>query len=218
MSVRSMTAMSNSSKDQQGRSGEPEIKVVDRRWWAQRDDTASSDADPSAQEPWEPGKPKYVEELERQVAEKDQLLQQYITQFKEASREFDEARARLRKEVARDADLARRTLLVDLLEVIDNLDRALETARRQSGADALLQGVELVRRQFLLKLETYGVTRVDPLGERFDPTRHEAVTTVHTAEPGQDGLITGVIAPGYLIAGDLLRPAQVAVAQAPALT
>jgi molecular chaperone GrpE len=210
--------MDNPWKDRRNAEGDQEVKVVDRRWWAQRDDAQSTSADAATEEQWQPGKPKYVEELERRLAEKDQLLQQYITQYKEASREFEEARARLRKEVARDAEQARRGLLVDLLEVIDNLDRALQTARRQAGAESLVQGVELVRRQFLLKLETYGVTRVDPLGERFDPTQHEAVTIVQTAEPGQDGVITGVIAPGYLIGGVLLRPAQVAVAQAPALT
>ncbi|MPZ19462.1 MAG: nucleotide exchange factor GrpE [Luteitalea sp.] len=210
--------MDNPSKERPNAETDQDIKVVDRRWWAQRDEPASTRADAATNEPWQPGKPKYVEELELRLAEKNELLQQYITQYKEASREFEEARARLRKEVARDAELGRRGLLVDLLEVIDNLDRALETARRQSGTESLIQGVELVRRQFLLKLETYGVTRLDPLGERFDPTRHEAVTTVQTAEPGQDGLITGVIAPGYLIGAELLRPAQVAVAQAPALT
>lgn len=210
--------MDKSSKDRRNAEGNQDVKVVDRRWWAQRDEAASTSGDGSTEEQWQPGKPKYVEELERQLAEKNELLQQYITQYKEASREFEEARVRLRKEVARDAEQARRGLLVDLLDVIDNLDRALETARRQAGAESLLQGVELVRRQFLLKLETYGVTRLDSLGERFDPSRHEAVTTVQTAEPAQDGVITGVIAPGYLIGGELLRPAQVAVAQAPTLT
>ncbi|MGH9161828.1 MAG: nucleotide exchange factor GrpE, partial [Vicinamibacteraceae bacterium] len=148
--------MDNPWKDRRSAEGDQDIKVVDRRWWAQRDEAASTSADAATDEQWQPGKPKYVEELEHRLAEKNELLQRYITQYKEASREFEEARARLRKEVARDSELARRGLLVDLLEVMDNLDRALETARRQGGAESLLQGVELVRRQFLMKLETYG--------------------------------------------------------------
>lgn len=189
-------------------SNEP-VKVVDRRWWARPtsdDGTATTDGE------WAPDKPSYVQELEQQLAEKNDLLQEYISQFKQAQHDFDDARARMRKDVARDAELARRSVFADLLEVIDNLDRAIDAARTSDAQSSLLAGVELVRQQFLHKLAGYGISRVDPLGQPFDPTRHEAVTTMPASEAFADGVVAGVVAPGYLIGDEVLRPAVVAVA------
>jgi molecular chaperone GrpE len=191
------------------------VKVVDRRWWA---NPVSEDGTPVPSSDWVPEKPSYVQELEQQVAEKNNLLQEYITQFKQAQQDFDDARARMRKEVARDAEQARRSVFADLLEVVDNLDRAIEAARVASADNPLLTGVEMVRQQFLHKLSSYGITRIDPLGHPFDPLRHEAVTTMPATTAYGDGIVAGVIAPGYLIGDEVLRPATVAVAKGEATT
>jgi molecular chaperone GrpE len=191
---------------------QPSVKVVDRRWWAQQGETADT-AGTNAEAVWQPGKPTYVEDLERQLAEKDRLYQELLAKYREASREFDDARARLRKDVARDVERGRRTMLVELLDVVDNLDRAIEAARNAAPTDAIVSGVEMVRRLFLAKLEGFGVTRVDAIGQRFDPARHEAVTMVPTRDPAQDGIICGVMSPGYLVGDEVLRPAMVAVSQ-----
>jgi molecular chaperone GrpE len=76
-----------------------------------------------------------------------------------------------------------------------------------------VQGVALVRQQFLTTLEGFGVTRIDPVGQAFDHARHEAVTTVPVSPQAPDGIVVGVIRPGYLIGDEVLRPAQVAVAR-----
>ncbi len=183
------------------------VKVVDRRWWARADD--GSGPEPSAG-----SKPTYVEELERQLAEKDRLAQEYIAKYRQASAEFEESRIRLRREIAKEVERGRREILADLLEVVDNLDRALDAARTSPSADALLQGVDMVQRQFLAKLQGLGVTRIDTAGSRFDPAVHEAVSTVPAASPDDAGLIVGVIRHGYRIGDDVLRPASVAVARA----
>lgn len=188
------------------------VKVVDRRWWAnQEGQTATGPAtSPSL-------KPTYVEELERQLAEKDRQLQDAIARFRQASGEFEESRLRLRREISKDIERARRELLADLLEVVDNLDRALDAARSGGAGDALgalVQGVEMVRRQFLAKLESFGVRRIDSEGQPFDPMLHEAISAVPAADPDQDGRIVGVVRHGYRIGDDVLRPAAVAVAKA----
>jgi molecular chaperone GrpE len=182
------------------------VKVVDRRWWARNADTPPSESEPVVFE-----KPSYVQELEQKLAEKDAQLQEYVTLVHEAQREFDAMRARVRKDAARDAEMSRRSVFADLLEVIDNLDRALAAARAGKGAD-LAQGVELVRQQFLHKLAGYGISRVEPLGEPFDPQLHEAVTVVPVTDQYGEGIVAGVAAPGYRIGDDVLRPATVAVA------
>lgn len=188
------------------------VKVVDRRWWARsvaEDAPASADETPSAFD-----KPTYVQELEQQLAEKNEQLQEYISAVHEAQREFEAMRARVRKDAARDAEMSRRAVFADLLDVVDNLDRAIGAARAGSGAGGLLEGVEMVRQQFLHKLGGYGISRIEPLGEPFDPERHDAVTTVPVSDAYGEGVIAGVAAPGYLIGQDVLRPAAVAVASA----
>src|SRR6185437_16572999 len=96
--------------------------------------------------------------------------------YRGAQQEFEDARARLRKEVAKDAERSRRDVFVTLLEVVDNLDRAIEAATKAGTApgDPLLQGVEMVRRQFLSKLEGFGVKRIASEHQPFDPQLHEA--------------------------------------------
>ena len=189
------------------------VKVVDRRWWANQENantsTAAATAKPSL-------KPTYVEELEQKLADKDKQLQDAIARYRGASAEFDESRLRMRREIAKDIERGRREILADLLDVVDNLDRALDAARSSAApdrVDTLLQGVEMVRQQFLGKLEGFGVKRIESAGQKFDPALHEAVSAVPAATPDQDGTIVGVIRHGYRIGDDVLRPAAVAVAQ-----
>ena len=190
------------------------VKVIDRRWWARGDDTPLDDEARTS-------KPTFVEDLERQVAEKDTQLQEVLTKYRQAASEFEESRLRLRREISKDIERARREILADLLEVVDNLDRAVESARPSASgqpvpAEALLQGVEMVRRQFLSKLESLGVTRIEASDQPFDPAIHEAVTSVPAASPDQDGQVVGIVRQGYRIGDEVLRPASVAVGQATA--
>jgi molecular chaperone GrpE len=181
-----------------------DLKVTDRRWWA-RGESAPVDAE-------EPKlKPTYIEELEARLAAKDQELQQILAKYRGAADEFEQARARLRKELSKDVERGRRALIASFLDVLDNLDRALDAAAGRRD-DPVVQGVSLVRQQFLATLEGLGVRRLDPLHERFDPARHEAVTSMPPTDSLPPGTIAGVIRPGYLIGDEVLRPAQVAVA------
>jgi len=180
------------------------MKVTDRRWWARADQDAVAAEEPRL-------KPAYVEELEAKIASKDAELQELIGKYRGASEEFDQARARLRKELSKDVERGRRSLIVSFLEVLDNLDRALDSATDREG-DPLVQGIAIVRQQFLTTLEGLGVIRITPTGQPFDPARHEAVATVAAGAGTPAGTIVGVVKPGYLIGDDVLRPAQVAVA------
>ena len=187
------------------------VKVVDRRWWVNRDENSAASSDTERQSS---SKPTYIEELERQIADKDRQIQEYLGKYRQASAEFDEARLRLRREISKDIERARREVLSEMLEVVDNLDRAIEAGGKAQNSDALLQGIEMVRRQFLGKLEGLGVKPIDAgAASRFDPLLHEAVTTLPAASPDQDGVIVGVIRRGYRIGDDVLRPAAVAVAK-----
>lgn len=186
-----------------------DLKITDRRWWARNEGAGAEASESTSEEP--KLKPTYVEELEARLASKDAELREMLTRYRSATEEFDQARARLRKEVSKDVERGRRSLITSFLEVLDNLDRALAAADDRAG-DPFVRGVSLVRQQFLSTLEGLGVTRVEPVGKAFDPIRHEAVTSVQAADGVPAGTVVGVVRPGYLMGDEVLRPAQVAVA------
>src|SRR5919106_7025788 len=139
----------------------PEVKVVDRRWWARGENADSAETTTA--------KPSYVEELEQRLAEKDRLLQSYVEQYKSAAAEFEATRVRSRREIAREVERGKRAILIDLLEILDNLDRAIEAAQDASAPEALMHGVEMVRQQFFGRLEGHGITEIEALHQPFDP-------------------------------------------------
>src|SRR6186713_2733630 len=109
------------------------VKVVDRRRW--RED---GELNPEAVPPTSL-KPTYVEELELRVAQSEKQAQEFLAKYRQANQEFEDARARMRKEVAKDAERSRREVFVSLLDVVDNLDRAIDAFRRRSGPAAPAQ-------------------------------------------------------------------------------
>ena len=140
--------------------------------------------------------------LERELAAaRDQVLR--------ARAEEDNTRRR----AARDAENARKFALEkfagELLPVIDNFERALEAAAEDS---AVREGLDLSMKLLFGVLEKSGIKVVDPVGEPFDPTYHEAIATVDNpdAEPGS---VTAVVQKGYVLNGRLLRAAMVLVAK-----
>jgi molecular chaperone GrpE len=188
---------------------EPVVRVVDRRWWARGGEAVEA-------EPGDVRKPTYVEELVQRLAGLVEQLQAVTSEHRRALEEFEQVKVRVRREVAREVERGRRAVIVEMLEVLDNLDRALAAVHENApGAtveanDNLVRGIELVRAQFLSKLEGFGIRRISALGEPFDASRHEAVSTV-PVEPSRDGIVTAVAREGYLLGDELLRPASVVV-------
>jgi molecular chaperone GrpE len=148
-----------------------------------------------------------LDELRRQLDDKqDRLLR--------ALAEADNIRRRAQRDRDDYVKYANESLVRDLIPVLDNLDRALESARATAGAGSVVTGVELIQRELLRVLERSGVTRYSAVGQPFDPTRHEAIARVVSAEAAPDTVVNET-APGYLLNGRVLRPAMVAVAAAP---
>ena len=187
------------------RDDESPIRVVDRRWWAR------GEIDESGEEVGV-RKPTYVEDLERRLADQTAQLQSALTDRRRVADEFDAVRQRMRRDTAREVERARRAILSDLLEVVDNLDRAVAAARdKTSSGESLLTGVELVRDQFLAKLAAFGVSRFASQGQPFDAGRHEAVSMVEVDDPALGETVVTVLTEGYTIGDELMRPARVVV-------
>lgn len=98
-------------------------------------------------------------------------------------------------------------LIREWLEVVDDLDRAL-AASQDAPASGLREGLEAVAREARQLLERRGLERFESVGERFDPERHEAVGL---SDEGEDGRVHAELRPGYLLGGEVLRPAEVIV-------
>ncbi len=126
--------------------------------------------------------------------------------------EFDNYRKRIERERREQADQAVVDLLEELLNVVDDFDRAL-TVEAGEGAGAYRKGVELIHGKLHDLLRRQGVTAIDALGADFDPNIHQAV--VHEASPDhRDGEVMGELRKGYMLGDRLLRPAMVKVAKA----
>ncbi|MDG4718550.1 MULTISPECIES: nucleotide exchange factor GrpE [Thalassospira] len=153
-----------------------------------------------------------VAALEAEVAElKDRLLRQ--------AAEVENTRRRAKKDVEDAGNYAITKFARDLLDVGDNLRRALDAAGDTSNADpamkTLFDGVEMTEKALLKAMEQNGIEKLEPLGEKLDPNMHQAVFEMpNPAYP--DGHVAQVMQAGYVLKGRLLRPAMVGVTKNPA--
>jgi len=136
-----------------------------------------------------------------------------------ALRNLEAAEARVERNAKRETEEAKGKLVMELLPVLDNLDRTLDAAAQHGGDPAMLEGVRMVRAQLEGVLTKYGVEMIEATGKRFDPSIHEAIGLAPVADPMANGTVMIQHQPGYQFAGRLLRPAKVLVGkfQAPAL-
>lgn len=124
--------------------------------------------------------------------------------------EFDNYRRRSRRELAGAREAGRRDVLLALLDVMDDVDRAL--AHLGDAADAVADGFRLTHRRLAEALRSFGVTALECEGHTFDPDVHEAVGMVE-GEAREAGTVHAEVRRGYLCHGELLRPARVIVAR-----
>ncbi|WPC08401.1 nucleotide exchange factor GrpE [Globicatella sp. PHS-GS-PNBC-21-1553] len=125
--------------------------------------------------------------------------------------------ANMKRSNAKDRqDLAKyrsQKLATSMLEVVDNLERALQSETNSDDAKALKKGVEMVLSQLQNAFESENIKVIDPMGEKFDPNFHQAVSVME-AEEGQDSdVVINVLQKGYLLHERVIRPAMVIVSQ-----
>jgi molecular chaperone GrpE len=134
----------------------------------------------------------------------------YLALAQRTQADFENYRKRVAREAAAARDRGVSALAKELLPALDNLDRALEAAAED---DPLLQGVRLVRTELKAALARAGIESFRPLGERFDPSLHEAVATAAQPPGGaSSGIVVEVYQDGYRLGEGILRPARVVVA------
>ena len=124
--------------------------------------------------------------------------------------DFYNYRQRAIKERNETRKRASEDVIIAILPVLDNLDRALEAAHH-GDANNILSGVEMVQRQFISVLEGLGVTAIKSQGEKFDPALHDASGTELVDDPELEGKVITERLKGYRTSERVLRPSQVTV-------
>ena len=127
--------------------------------------------------------------------------------------ELENVRKRAERDVENAHKFAVERFAKELLQVCDSLEMGI-AAGDEAGADALLEGSNATLKQLESTLQRFGVERVDPLGEPFDPALHEAMT-MQPSPDAEPGSVLTVFQKGYTLNGRLLRPARVVVAAEP---
>ena len=129
--------------------------------------------------------------------------------------EADNSRKRAEADVERERKYALEKFVKALIPVVDSLDMALEAgkSKAESAEDAMVQGVEATLRLFLKELSSFGVERIDPVGEPFDPNVHQAISMVPSKDV-KPNCIVSVMQKGFILNGRVVRPAMVMVARA----
>ena len=147
--------------------------------------------------------PSEVERLKEELRREHDL-------YLRALADYDNYRRRIERERTTAARSGKRDIILQLLEVLDGFDRALQ--HLDDAPSSVSEGLQLLQRKLLGLLEAQGVTPLQSLGETFNPELHDAIGTVQS-DDAEPGTVAEEMQRGYRWGDDLLRPARVRVAQ-----
>ncbi len=147
-------------------------------------------------------------ECENTAEEKKEPEEDADTRYMRLMADFQNYKKRVEKEKKDLYSYANEQLITELLEILDNFERALE---QETGEAGFKEGMNMIFKQFTGVLEKSGLAEIPALGEEFDPNFHNAVMTEETAEY-ESGKVSGVMQKGYTLNGKVIRPSMVKVA------
>ena len=166
----------------------------------------------------ESGKPSDGDAVDGEEDEQARLAEEvllYKDSLVRLAAEFDNYKKRTGREFTALVKNAGESLITELLPILDNIERALQAPQTSDETRSFAQGFEMIRQQFLEKLEKAGMKEIAAEGSSFDPTRHEAVMAVENDEHPADTVIN-VVEKGYTLNEKVLRAAKVIVTRTPA--
>jgi molecular chaperone GrpE len=146
-------------------------------------------------------------DLDALLSEAHKERDEYLELARRTKADFENFRKRVAGDIQAAQSRGKIEVAREVIDAVDNLERALEAA--DDGA-ALREGVEMVLSGLRETLSRNGVEAVDPKGEKFDPTQHEALST-QPVEGTEGGVVVEVLQKGYALGDQLVRPARVVV-------
>lgn len=153
---------------------------------------------------------KELDALRKQLEEAEAKREEHFQLALRTQAEMDNVRRRAEREVQMARAYALEKFVDELIPVLDALEHAIKAADAATDVKAIAEGVHLTERMFVSALEKFGVVRLNPEGQAFDPQLHEAMALVPHPEASPDTVLN-VFQKGYQLNGRLVRPARVVV-------
>jgi molecular chaperone GrpE len=154
---------------------------------------------------------KTISDLKKELEEKNKQIEEYQTRIKYLQADFENYEKRVAREKEELSRTAREPLILKLLDIYENLERAVNNGHRCRKKD-LLEGVKLTYKQLKELLREEGVTEIKAVGEKFDPFLHEAVMK-ESRDDCEDGVILEEYQRGYMLKDRVIRYSKVKVAE-----
>jgi molecular chaperone GrpE len=152
-----------------------------------------------------------IRALKGQLERKDKQIEQVMEAYRSKKAETEKLRHRIEKTERRRFEQSKGDFIARFVEVLDNLDRAIDSIEQSFDADSVLQGIMLVRSRLVQLLKTEGLEKIFVRGQPFDPLHSEAAELEDVPDEEQDGVVIKELQPGYMLKGSLLRAARVVV-------
>jgi len=155
----------------------------------------------------EPTSEEEPESLEEALAEAKQKVEQYLANWQRTQADFVNYKRRSEQEREEIGKFANNQLILNLLPVLDDLERAFESIPPQVARLKWVEGIRLIERKLQSALEAQGLSQIKALGKPFDPNLHEA--TMHSK--GEEGMVVQELQKGYMLHDRVIRPSMVVV-------
>ena len=155
----------------------------------------------------EQDEPQDVEGLQARVAEEKEKAQTFMANWQRAAADMQNLKRRMEQERFEVGRLANASLVINLLPLMDDLERALHEVDVKLAGLTWIDGIRLIYRKFEAVLQNAGVSEIEADGQQFDPNVHEAISEAE----GEEGRIVSVVQKGYKLGDRVIRPAMVVV-------
>ncbi len=191
-----MTDDDKRQKHNRAKTVEKKIKIT-KKTGSDKDGTGKSD-DP-------------VKKMGKKLEAAEEEAKQSYEKYLRVSAEFENYKKRSLREMEEFRKFANESLIKEMLSVVDNLERAIDSSSDNEGAKSrVVEGIDMTLKEILKIFEKFAVKPIKSLGEKFDPTYHQAVSQEET-DDYPDDTVTRELQRGYMLHGRLLRPAMVVV-------
>jgi molecular chaperone GrpE len=152
-----------------------------------------------------------VGKLRAKLAEKDAHIAKIMEAYRGLKKENERVRQRMEQNQKRHLERSKGEFIGQFVEVLDNLDRAIESIENNFDADSVLQGIILLRSRLVQLLRQEGLEKIFVGGQPFDPTHSEAAAIEPVDNEAEDNIVIQELQRGYMLRGAMLRPARVVV-------
>jgi len=151
-----------------------------------------------------------VRELREKVVSLEQKSEEYLKKLQYLQADFENYKKRVERELGKRIERERVNLFRKMLEILDNMERAIESSKKTRAKKPLEEGVQMLTEQFKAVLREEGCEEIDSVGKKFDPKFHEAVAFVES-DVEEDNIILEENRKGYCLGDTLIRPSKVIV-------